>query len=398
MAIQTQPKDVQVHIDPYSFLAEIQVLSGNPVQNYNKDTNDYEPDRSLVPCVLMPYVSVSDPEGIMNGSQAITGAEWYEGAPKADSSNRITGDSNYVISASGKPAYSLTVKKNINPSTPLELYCIFSFTDKRKNTSEKVERSVILRSSLFDSLAYSVKINRPKGWTINPLDVVPNSKGEWLYSINAQLYSAENPVADANTAYWWQVLDGTTWRDFTADELEVFVSGKNADGTWGKTLTFDARFIRNMVVRVRAAYYEGNRPSAPASENLQATTAIKVEMPGTLRADIRQTKGVKLSARMTTPVAFECLLSYNKQAIPTSKDYLFVIEWYAKSTKPGSTAVAVGRGRTVEFTPSSFSFNPLYSLSVYAKVKMYAVTCLITSSTGAVLTSGDALLITNKYE
>ena len=83
MAIQTQPKDVQVHIDPYSFLAEIQVLSGNPVQNYNKDTNDYEPDRSLVPCVLMPYISVQDPEGLMNGSQTITGAEWYEGAPKA---------------------------------------------------------------------------------------------------------------------------------------------------------------------------------------------------------------------------------------------------------------------------------------------------------------------------
>ena len=60
MAIQTQPKDVPVHIDPYSFLAEIQVLSGNPVQNYNKDTNDYEPDRSLVPCVLMPYISVQD--------------------------------------------------------------------------------------------------------------------------------------------------------------------------------------------------------------------------------------------------------------------------------------------------------------------------------------------------
>ena len=54
MAIQTQPKDVQVHIDPYSFLAEIQVLSGNPVQNYNKDTNEYEPDRSLIPCVLIP--------------------------------------------------------------------------------------------------------------------------------------------------------------------------------------------------------------------------------------------------------------------------------------------------------------------------------------------------------
>ena len=183
MAIQTQPKDVPVHIDPYSFLAEIQVLSGNPVQNYNKDTNDYEPDRSLVPCVLMPYISVQDPEGLMNGSQTITGAEWYEGAPKSDGSNRIVDNDDYAISATGKPTYSLTVKKNVDYNSPIELHCIFSITDKRKNTQEKFERSIVLRTSIFDSNNYSLKINRPKGWTINPLEVTPNSKGEWLYSI-----------------------------------------------------------------------------------------------------------------------------------------------------------------------------------------------------------------------
>ena len=215
MAIQTQPKDVQVHIDPYSFLAEIQVLSGNPVQNYNKDTNDYEPDRSLIPCVLMPYISVQDPEGLMNGSQAITGAEWYEGAPKADGSNRIVNNDDYVVSATGKPTYSLTVKKNVDYNSPIELHCIFSITDKRKNTQEKFERSTVLRTSIFDSNNYSLKINRPKGWTINPLEVIPNSKGEWLYSITAQVYSGEDIVSDANAAYWWQVLDGTTSVSYT---------------------------------------------------------------------------------------------------------------------------------------------------------------------------------------
>ena len=274
MAIQTQPKDVPVHIDPYSFLAEIQVLSGNPVQNYNKDTNDYEPDRSLVPCVLMPYISVQDPEGLMNGSQTITGAEWYEGAPKSDGSNRIVDNDDYAISATGKPTYSLTVKKNVDYNSPIELHCIFSITDKRKNTQEKFERSIVLRTSIFDSNNYSLKINRPKGWTINPLEVTPNSKGEWLYSITAQVYSGEDTVADSNAAYWWQILDGTTWRDFTADELEVFVSGKNADGTWGKTLTLDARFFRNISVRVRGAYYTGTRPSSPTSDEMQATTSI----------------------------------------------------------------------------------------------------------------------------
>lgn len=399
MAIQTQPKDVQVHIDPYSFLAEIQVLSGNPVQNYNKDTNDYEPDRSLIPCVLMPYISVQDPEGLMNGSQAITGAEWYEGAPKSDGSNRIVNNDDYVISATGKPTYSLTVKKNVDYNNPIELHCIFSITDKRKNTQEKFERSIVLRTSIFDSNNYSLKINRPKGWTINPLEVVPNSKGEWLYDITAQIYSGEDIVADANAAFWWQILDGTTWRDFTDDELEVFVSGKNADGTWSKTLTLDARFFRNISVRVRGAYYTGTRPSSPTSDEMQATTSIKVEMPGTLRADIRQTKGIKINSRMNTTVGYECILSYNKQLIDSSKDNLFIIDWLAKSAKAGSTAKNVGRGRTVEFVPSAFSFDPLYPISVYASVRMYAVTALVTTSDNKALTTGDGkLIITSKYE
>lgn len=399
MAIQTQPKDVQVHIDPYSFLAEIQVLSGNPVQNYNKDTNEYESDRSLIPCVLMPYISVQDPEGIMSGSQTITGAEWYEGAPKADGSNRIVNNDYYTISATGKPAYSLTVKKNVDYNSPIELHCIFSITDKRKNTQEKFERSIVLRSSIFDSNNYSLKINRPKGWTINPLEVTPNSSGEWLYSITAQVYSGEDTVADSNAAYWWQILDGTTWREFTQDELDVFVSGKNANGTWGKTLTLDARFFCNISVRVRGAYYNGTRPSSPTSEEMQATTSIKVEMPVSLRADIRQTKGVKLAARMNTTVGYECILSYNKQLIGSSKDSLFVIDWYAKSTKAGSTAVNVGRGRAIEFIPSKYSFDPLYTISVYASVKMYTVTALVTTSDNKVLTTSDGkLIITSKFK
>lgn len=397
MAIKTQSRDVQVHIDPYSFLAEIQVLSGNPVQNYNKDTNEYEPDRSLIPCVLMPYVSVQDPEGMMSGSQKITGAEWYEGAPKADGSNRIVDNDYYAISATGKPAYSLTVKKNIDYNKPVELHCIFSFTDKRKNTQEKVERSIPLRTSLFDSNNYSLKIDRPKGWTINPLEVVPNSKGEWLYTITAQVHSGEDKVADANAAYWWQMLDGTTWRDFTDDELEVFVTGKT-NGVWGKTITLDARFFRNISVRVRGAYYTGSRPASPTSDEMQATTSIKVEMPSTLRAEIRQTKGVKLTARMNTTVGFECLLSYNKQLIGTDKDDLFIIDWTAKSAKPGSSAVNVGRGRSIEFVPSNYSFDPMYQISVNATIKLRVVTALVTSGDKVVTTNDGKLVITDKYE
>lgn len=396
--IETPIQDVPVQIDPYSFLAEIQVLSGNPVQNYNKDTGKYEPDRALVPCLLMPYVSVQDPEGMMNGSQAITGAEWYEGTPKLDGSNRITtSTAGYVISDAGTPAYSLKVKKNVSYDKPLEIFCIFTFTDKRRNTEEKVERSTILRTTLFDSNNYSLKLNTPKSWSINPLEFVVNASGQVLYSITSQLYSGSTAVADANAVYWWDVFENGEWRNFTDEEIEVFVDGKNADGSWSKTITLDVQMFKNIVIRCRAAYYSGAKPTAPTTASLQATTSIKIEMPVSLRVNTRQTKGIRVGARMNTSVAFEAVVRYNAGTVAQSKSDYFKFEWYVRSSKPGSAAIKVGEGRTIEFTPSTYGFDPNYNIGVYCKMYLYAVTQMVMSATKAV-TSGNKLVVAKKYE
>lgn len=396
--IQTPTQDVPVHIDPYSFLAELQVLSGNPVQNYNKDTGKYEPDRLLVPCLLMPYVSVQDPVGIMNGSQAITGVEYYEGSPKADGSNRITASTvGYVISDAGTPTYSLKVKKNVSYDSPLEIFSIFSFTDKRRNTEEKVERSAIFRTTMFDSNNYSLKLDKPKSWSLNPLDFVVNASGQVLHSTTAQLYSGSTAVADSNAVYWWDVFENGVYRNFTDEEIEVFVDGKNPDGTWSKTITLDVRMFKNIVLRCRAAYYNGIKPSSPTSDNLQGTTSIKIEMPPTLRVNTRQTKGIRVDARMNNTVGFEAVMRYNNGAVPIAKSDYFKFEWYVKSAKSGSTAIKVGEGRTIEFTPSSYAFDPNYNIGVYAKVYLYSVMQIVVSGTAAVM-SGTKLIINTKYE
>ena len=396
--IETPIQDVPVQIDPYSFLAEIQVLSGNPVQNYNKDTGKYEPDRTLVPCLLMPYVSVQDPEGMMNGSQGITGVEWYEGTPKVDGSNRITASTaGYVISDAGTPAYSLKVRKNIAYDKPLEIFSIFSFTDKRRNTQENVERSTILRTTLFDSNNYSLKLDKPKSWSVNPLDFVVSASGHVLYSVKSQLYSGSTAVADANAVYWWDVFENGTWRNFTDEEIEVFVDGRNADGSWNKTITLDVQMFKNIAIRCRAAYYSGAKPSSPVSASLQETTSIKVEMPPSLRVRTVQTKGIRVDVRMRTTVAFEAVVSYNAGIVAQSKSNYFKFEWYCKSAKPSSSAIRVGEGRTIEFVPSSYSFDANYNIGVYCKLYLYSLAQIVVSGAAAVV-SNNKLIIAYKYE
>lgn len=394
MAINTNVKDISVHVDPISFIADIEVLSGNTAQTYNQDTKEYEPDRSLVPCVLMPYVQVSDPEGMMNGNRTITGVEWYEGVPKSDGSNRIANGENYVISDD----YSLKVKKNVEANTPIDIFAIFTVTDTRKNTEVKVERSVSLYTALYDTKVLNMRLmNQPKGWFIDPTREKADSSGRWMHTITAQLFSGKEEVPDANAAYWWEInTDNSTWRQITQDELDIFISGKDSKGNWTKSLTFDARFVRTAAFRCRAAYYTGTRPSAPELENLQVTSTVKVEMPKTLRASIRQLSGAKINASMSTNVKFECVLTDNKQVI-TYNDKLFSITWKAKSGKAGVSDKEIGKGNTISFVPSSLGFEKAYSMAVYAEVKMYAVTALVTSG-GKVMISNNKAVIATKFE
>lgn len=398
MAINTNVKDISVHVDPISFIADIEVLSGNTAQTYNQDTKEYEPDRSLVPCVLMPYVQVSDPEGVMNGNRTITGVEWYEGVPKSDGSNRIANGENYVISDDGTPTYSLKVKKNVEANIPIDIFAIFTVTDTRKNTEVKVERSVSLYTALYDTKVLNMRLmNQPKGWFIDPTREKADSSGRWMHTITAQLFSGKEEVPDANAAYWWEInTDNSTWRQITQDELDIFISGKDSKGNWTKSLTFDARFVRTAAFRCRAAYYTGTRPSAPELENLQVTSTVKVEMPKTLRASIRQLSGAKINASMSTNVKFECVLTDNKQVI-TYNDKLFSITWKAKSGKAGVSDKEIGKGNTISFVPSTLGFDKAYSMAVYAEVKMYAVTALVTSG-GKVMISNNKAVIATKFE
>ena len=357
MAIVTKQKDISVHIDPISFTADIEVISGNVAQTYNNDSKEFEPDRSMVPCLLMPYVEVSDPEGQMNGKRTITGVEWYEGTPEQDGSNKIVSGDDYVISDTDTPKYSLKVKKNVEPNTPLQITAIFTITDTRKNTEIRFERSVNLYTALYDISNYALSVDAPKSWTIDPLRETADSSGRWLHSITAQLTTGLRKVADENAAYWWQINEGSGWRDITQDELDIYISGKDTEGNW----------------------------------------TINVQMPKSLKVQIRQLSGSKINAIMSTPVKFECVLTDNRQIIGTDKDKLFTVIWKAHSGKAGISDKEVERGRTITFIPSSLGFDKGYGMSIYAEVKLYAVTALVTSD-GKVMTINNKAVTATKYE
>lgn len=402
MPIKSTPKEASVHADPLSFVSDIEILSGNTSQTYNRDTGEFVPDRTLVPLILMPAVSVSDPDKSITGVRPIASVEWYKGAPKSDKSNLIAAGDNYEIgdgTVSGFPKFALKVKKNIDPDTPEELFALFTVVDTRTNTEVLFERSKRLYTAIYDSQNYSVKLDVPKTWTVDPLQETADGKGRWMHTLTAQLYVGKEAVPDANAAYWWEVYDSGEWRALNDDDVEVWIDGRNDSGNWGHSISFDARMISAPTAfRVRAAYYDGQRPAAPTSEELQATTAVKVELPQSLNADIRQTKGMKIAPGMKTPVAYECMLTYNKGIIPSDKHHLFRVQWFGKSAKVGASEVLIGEGRTIEFVPADKGFDASYPVSIYAAVSLYHHYALMTDGNRAITDSSGALIIVPVFE
>ena len=88
MGIKSNKQQGRIYVSPLSIQGEIIVLSGSPVQTYDKQLREYSPDRTLTPLVIVPKVSAFDEKTVF-GEMELTGVEWFEGAPRDKSANRI---------------------------------------------------------------------------------------------------------------------------------------------------------------------------------------------------------------------------------------------------------------------------------------------------------------------
>lgn len=396
--IRSNPESVIVITDPLSATSNIVTVSGNTVQYFNKETQEYVPDRHAVPLILMPVVSVIDPTGKMNGTPALTGVEWYNGVPKADGSNRIAAGGDYEIgdgTVDGFPKYALKIKSNTPYNAPSEIYAVAIFTDTRTGKAVKVSGSVKVYSSYNDFLNYSLKIvNQPAGLIVNPLTVTPDEDGKWPLVVTSQLFSGKDETPDGNAAYWWRKKGGDgSWADFTDDELDgLVISGKNADGTWNKSIVINLKAVDGLELRVSADYYNGDKPSAPSQEELSSTIAVKVEFPRSLGLRISQTKGGKMETDLSTPVTFVATVFDNKNIYPEDVyGSFFHITWKAVSAKPGAKEVTLGDGFSVSFTPKALTFDPSYPVQVYAELETVAGDRLVPS--GALTDSDGSYIV-----
>lgn len=95
MGLKSNKQWGRIYVAPLSLQGEIIVLSGSPVQTYDKELREYSPDRTLTPLVIVPKVSAFDEKTVF-GEMELTGVEWFEGAPVT---SRPTASSRVSITA-----------------------------------------------------------------------------------------------------------------------------------------------------------------------------------------------------------------------------------------------------------------------------------------------------------
>ena len=348
---------------------EVKVVKGNLVQTFSRDSGEYEADRSVFPLVLMPEISVVDPDGVMsNGLQVITVVEWYIGHPD-NGGVLITNDlPGFTISAAGEPAYSLKVAKNIKPDESIEIYARYSFVDKRVNKSVTMIRSVVPRTTYFDSGNFSLKLNAGNIINVNPI-YCEKSGDIWPVRLSAQLHSGANAVADENAVYWWYVKEGGYYRKIT--EKDQFLTS----GFGTKSITIDAAKINTLDILVRAAHYGALDPVPyyPESDYLKAGTVVMVRLPKKIHCEIQKVKGAYIrpgasSKPANTTIEMKAVVSDSKGVILSPGSY-YNITWYAKLNTPGAPETVIGYGETLTTTSDALGITNLIGAEIYYNIE-----------------------------
>ena len=385
--MQIQQESFNVQIDPLSMITGLEVISGNLVQSYNRETGEYVDDRTLVPCKVRPFVAVMDPHGIMRGKVSITSAKWYEGDPTSGM-EILASNPDYVINAD----HTLTIKKNIDPASPLQISCVFTFTDTRRNMAETAEAVANLRTTYYESTNFSVKIDQPKAITIDPSRVTKDANGAWLQIIKAQLYSGSDAVADANAAYWLQVLDGGSYR-LSDQEADLWLlTGMNADGSISREIHVDCRFFSTLTLKVIACYHDRVKPDIPENSGICSTVTIGVRMPENARGQMNTIRGKYIAPNVDQVIESECLIFDNRRLIEDPESY-YDITWKARSKAAGSTSKVIGYGVKISTTSKKVGITNTLGFSIWPEVKEKGVFGPL-SDNGSLLLDGGNILIT----
>lgn len=269
----SQPLAVTTTYRPLNTAMHIEALGGlSTVQFYRQTVQQWIPDHSVVPVIdqhgtqtdgalrLKAVYSIIDPDNNLNTDTLVPQIFWYVNGVQVTSTDSTQ---DYYIASN-----ILYVRKNFTHQQGANIYCECRFTDTRTSSP----------FVLSDTLPLSAILQADEQWSINILcdrtrKHFPLHAATTIYTFEAEARQGSADKTDAVAWFWdYSVDNGVHWLTINNDCL-WYVSGKNT-----ATLSIDADFIDNLMVRCRIGVADGTSTAAPDLPN-EATACIAWRYP-----------------------------------------------------------------------------------------------------------------------
>ncbi len=341
--------------NPLSLALFMDEVGGSLSQRKDGLTNTFDPDRSLFPLLLRPRLMIQDPDGIIATGDHTTDlidCRWYIGSD--ESGERITSDTaGFQIGAYGE----LTVRCNVQPSTPLNLFFACAYIDTRTQKPYRKTYLLTLTSVIGYELALQVEINAAKKMAVSPY--LTNMQR----SITATFRNGTEDIADEDAVYNWQVLENGDWRDISEDDL-FYVSGQAT-----RELTIDRAYIDKEFLRVVVCHK--NYPDKTVSAH---TKIYRWYGQWDEREVITRGKFIRPD---TTEIEVRCFVDTPKGEVVSPEEYFDITHIFTTNEK-GAAQTVIGYGESV-VVPASIvgkdpNVIPVFGCDVKEKTALRACT------------------------
>lgn len=289
MAIYTKQKKLEVTYRPLQTSGKIEVVGSVPsIQVYQADKAEYTPDYTLTPLTLFPRCNATDPSALTlpgTVNEKLTNMQWYE---TVNGTRKLIESTNtgYTITSSGSEKGTITVKKNVTPTSPITLDFYAEYVDTgRSGDTYKFQFSYLIRTIDGTAGTPVLMIDCPTGRDWNPL------RESSQQTINAKMIVADIDVtATGKCRFFFYRMLGT-------GALEAITS-TNGDNDWevvsvsGTQLTVDMNYIgHEQTYVVKASYDAGGNPSATPDESIPYKSATLRRRIPTLDVDYSDVPG-----------------------------------------------------------------------------------------------------------
>jgi len=163
---------------PLIVTRHFEVLGSALTQVYKAVELAYEPNRAITPTVILPMVSVTDPDGVYpNGAanMALGGIKWYVGGVDITTTQDYANGLYSIDLSDTSMRGSLTVLKNVSSEAPILLSFRATLPDTRRgiNISVAID-GIMLSTQAVASDKYTLELNQPVEYIHNPLTASAN--------------------------------------------------------------------------------------------------------------------------------------------------------------------------------------------------------------------------------